>query len=83
MVVIKINVYEAKTHLSQYLHEAEAGTRVIICRRNVPVVELRPVQPARTEPRPIGLGKGLVKIDDRFFEPLPDDVVEGFEGSDR
>jgi len=81
--MIKVNVYEAKTHLSRYLDEAAAGNRVIICRRNVPVAELLPLQqtPLR-EPRSIGLGRGLVKIDERFFEPLPDDLLDGFEGSE-
>lgn len=32
------------------------------------------------EPRPIGLGKGLVEIPDSFFEPLPEDLLRLFEG---
>lgn len=38
-----INVHEAKTHLSSYLAEVEQGERVVICRRNKPIAELRPV----------------------------------------
>ena len=30
--------------------------------------------------RPIGLAKGQFKIPDSFFEPLPDDILDGFEG---
>ncbi len=38
----------------------------------------KPEPPA--EPRPIGLGKGLVEIPDSFFEPLPEDLLRLFEG---
>lgn len=30
--------------------------------------------------RPIGLAKGLVDIPVGFFEPLPDDILDAFEG---
>jgi hypothetical protein len=30
--------------------------------------------------RPIGLAKGQFEIPASFFEPLPDDVLSGFEG---
>ncbi|HBA66196.1 MAG TPA: hypothetical protein DCZ48_08480 [Methylococcaceae bacterium] len=30
--------------------------------------------------RPIGLAKGLVEIPKSFFDPLPDDVLDDFEG---
>ena len=32
------------------------------------------------EPRPIGLGKGLAEIPDSFFEPLPDELLDLFDG---
>ena len=40
----------------------------------------KPTPPA--EPRPIGLGKGLVEIPDSFFEPLPEDLLRLFEGKE-
>ena len=30
--------------------------------------------------RPIGLAKGQVEIPASFFEPLPDDILDAFEG---
>ena len=30
--------------------------------------------------RPIGLAKGVFQMPDSFFEPLPTDVLDGFEG---
>ena len=75
-----INVHEAKTHLSEYLAQVEAGETVVICRRNKPVAELRPVAPERKTPRPIGLAEGQVKILPEFFEPLDDELLNLFEG---
>ena len=30
--------------------------------------------------RPIGLAKGRLEIPDSFFEPLPDEMLDAFEG---
>ena len=52
---------------------------MILCRRNVPVAEIRPLPRPLTEPRPIGTDPELV-IPDSFFDPLPDDLLDAFEG---
>jgi len=82
MVMNKVNIHVAKARLSEYVDAVERGERVIICRRNRPVAELRPVGPTRTAPRPLGGAKGRLMVPVGFFEPLPDDVVDAFyEGS--
>lgn len=78
--MIKVNVHEAKTHLSEYLERVAGGEVVILCKRNVPVAELRAVSEPRTEPRPVGRAKGRFTVPDDFFEPLPEDLVAAFEG---
>ena len=80
MVMIVINIFEAKAKLSEYLELAASGERVLICKRNRPVAELRAVESPRTEPRPMGLAEGRFEVPDTFFEPLPDDVLDGFTG---
>lgn len=80
MIMKRVNVYDAKARLSEYLARVEAGETVVICRRNQPIAELRAVVPIRTEPRPIGLAKGLFEVPDSFHGPLPEDVITGFEG---
>jgi len=40
--MIKTNVAEIKARLSEYLDRALAGERIVICRHNKPVAELRP-----------------------------------------
>jgi prevent-host-death family protein len=75
----KVNVYEAKTHLSALIDRVAEGESIMICRRNVPTAELRPLPKPRRTRRPIGLVPGF-KIPASFFEPLPDEVIDAFEG---
>ncbi len=80
MIMIKINIHEAKTHLSRYLARLEEGERIVLCRRNVPVAELRPLPPRVTESRPVGVVEDL-SVPASFFDPLPDDLLDAFGGS--
>ena len=75
----KVNIAEAKALLSSLLDRAHSGETVVICRRNIPVAELRPVPMERTSRRRIGIDRGM-KIPDSFFEPLPAELIEAFEG---
>ena len=82
MVMLRINIHEAKTHLSRYLDRLRQGDVLVICKRNVPVAEVRAVPAARSKPRPLGRAKGEFELPEAFFEPLPDDVLKGFDGGD-
>ena len=78
----KINMHEAKTHLSHYIEEVEHGETVLLCRRNQPVAELRPLAAHRHKPRPIGLAKGKFKVPASFFEDLPEETLAQFRGEE-
>jgi prevent-host-death family protein len=77
--MIVINIHEAKAKLSEYLDAVASGERVVICKRNRPVAELRAVEQKRIAPRPLGLAKGQVSIPPSFFEPMPDEFLDAFE----
>ena len=77
--MIRVNVAEAKAHLSRYLESVEQGETVVLCRRNVPIAEIRALPRPAREPRPVGIDRGMT-IPDGFFEPLPDDLLVAFEG---
>jgi antitoxin (DNA-binding transcriptional repressor) of toxin-antitoxin stability system len=77
---ITLNMHEAKTHLSRHILRLKSGDRIILCRRNRPVAEIRPLPELSLEARPVGLGKGQARILPSFFEPLPEDVLDQFEG---
>ncbi len=76
-------VHQAKTNLSQLLADVEAGKEVVIARGKEPVARLVPMSPSHAidKPRRVpGLLKGIVHLDDSFFDPLPDDELALWEG---
>ncbi len=78
--MIKLNVHEAKTHLSHYLDRVAKGESIILCKRNVPIAEIRPIPPVRKSQRPVGLAKGKFQVSPEFFEPLPAEITNSFYG---
>lgn len=70
-MAITVNVQHAKTHLSELLAQVEAGEEVVIARRGTPVA----TQPAE---RPMGFVDYAVP--DSFFDPLPQDELDRWNG---
>jgi prevent-host-death family protein len=80
--MIRINVHEAKTQLSRYLERVERGEVILLCRRNVPIAEIRPATrpEPRKGPRPFGLYRGRIAIADDFDAPMGDaELAEWYE----
>ncbi len=69
-----VNVHEAKSQLFRLLAQVEAGEEIIIARNGKPVARLVSCQPKPK--RQFGSMKGLISIDERFFEPLPEEELE-------
>lgn len=78
MIMMKINIHDAKTHLSEYLAKLKEGETIILCKRNTPIAEIRLLPPPVRASRPIGLAKGVFQVPASFFEPLPEDILAGF-----
>jgi prevent-host-death family protein len=66
----KVNVHEAKTHLSRLLERAHAGEEIVISKGGEPYARLMPLN-GRQPKREAGTLKNLVEIGDAFFDPLP------------
>ena len=77
--MLKVNVFEAKARLSELMTKAIEGERVVICRRNEPLVELTPVGQLRADARPMGLARGRGSIPESFFDPMSEDELRAFE----
>ncbi len=75
--MLKVNINDFKAHLSEYL---ERGDTLLICRRNVPVAELRSLAVPVREARPIGLAAKQFKVPATFFDALPDDEIDALSG---
>ncbi len=76
--MVTVNVHEAKTNLSRLLALVEAGEEVIIARNGKPVARLVGVQ--KRGKRQFASMKGLIKLDDRFFDSLPEEELAAWEG---
>ena len=74
-----VNIHEAKSRLSELLRRVAAGEEVVIARAGKPVARLLPFD-TPPAPRVPGTAKGLISIGDDFDEPLPEGVLEEFEG---
>ena len=71
-----VNLYDAKTNLSELVDRAAAGEEILIAKAGTPVARLVPL---RVRERMPGRGKGTLKIADDFNAPLPADVIRDFE----
>jgi prevent-host-death family protein len=78
VVVMTLNLYEAKTQLSALVDDAAAGAEIIIAKNGKPMAKLVPyrVKPQRKP----GRLKGKIWMSKDFDAPMPD-VVEAFENS--
>jgi len=75
----KVNIYEAKTRLSQLVEEAASGRDVVIARAGRPVARLTRL--AKTDgKRRLGVLDGRFRIPEDFNRPLPEEVRRAFEG---
>jgi antitoxin (DNA-binding transcriptional repressor) of toxin-antitoxin stability system len=76
----KVNIQEAKTHLSRYVDRVAQGEVIVVCRHNQPVAELRAVgtAPARRA-RVAGLLKGQIQWEAGTFAPLTDEELAEFD----
>ena len=72
-----VNVHEAKTHLSRLLDQAHAGQEIILAKGGKPYARLMPLAAAPVLRQPGGLPG---RVDDAFFEPLPDSELDAWEG---
>jgi len=70
VVIMLINIADAKARLSELIDAAARGERVTICNRNEPVAELRAVEPVRKTPRDLSPMFPDWTIDPAFFSPI-------------
>jgi len=77
-----VNTHEAKTQLSRLLRRVAAGEEITIANRGIPVARLVPVSTTRPK-RKLGMYGDTIKIADDFDAPLPDEILDAFEGRQR
>jgi prevent-host-death family protein len=77
-----VNIHAAKTHLSRLIDQAAGGEEIVIARAGRPVAKLVPLTEAPQKPkRVLGLMAGRIRLSEDFDAPLPDEVLDAFEGN--
>ena len=76
---MKATLEDIESGPAEYLHRVLDGETIVVYQGKRAVAEIRPV--AETEKlRPVGLAEGEFVVPDDFDEPLPDDLLDAFEG---
>ena len=75
-----INIHAAKTQLSRLVDQAAAGEEIVIARAGKPVARLVPLAPPAPQKRVLGRMAGRLVAHADFDAPLPDDLLDEFEG---
>ena len=73
------SVTEAKAQFSKLVRRVAAGEEITITKQGVPVARLVPVE-AKKGKRRLGFYEGKLTIPGDFDAPLPDDILDAFEG---
>ena len=79
MAVRTVNIHAAKTQLSRLVEDAAKGEEIVIAKAGKPVARLVALADVRPKRRLGGLA-GKVQIPEDFDAPLPDDILDAFEG---
>lgn len=76
-----VNVHEAKTHLSRLLKRVQSGEEIVLAKNGHPIARLVPL-PGAPKRRVPGSARGQFTMSDDFDAPLPDDILDAFEGKE-
>ncbi len=74
-----VNIHQAKTNLSKLIDAVMHGEEIIIAKAGKPAAKLVPIITTKPKRKP-GALKGKIKIAKDFNAPLPDDLLDQFEG---
>jgi len=75
-----INIAAAKARLPELVERAARGEEIVLARAGKPKARLVPLADGRKALRVPGKGKGRLRMSRDFDAPLPDDVLDAFEG---
>lgn len=74
-----VNIHAAKTQLSRLVDDAAKGEEIIIAKAGKPVARLAPLA-GTPRKRLLGTLAGKIHVSEDFDAPLPDDILDAFEG---
>ena len=74
-----VNIHAAKTQLSRLVEAAAAREEIIIAKSGKPMARLGPLAGLQQKRR-LGILAGKLRVPEDFDAPLPERVIEAFEG---
>jgi prevent-host-death family protein len=80
--MIKLNIHEIKNQLSKYIELVEAGATVVVCKRNVPVAEIRPIEHKKKRMPKLGWAEGRSVPPKSFHESMSKEDLRLWEGDE-
>jgi antitoxin (DNA-binding transcriptional repressor) of toxin-antitoxin stability system len=80
--MIKANLYEIKTQFSKYVELIEGGETVVICKRNVPVAEIRPIVVKQKKQPELGWAQGKFEVPSKIRDLSKEDLLQ-WEGDEK
>ena len=78
--VVQVNVDDIQHDLLTYLQLVEDGQTLVIVKTGKPIAEIKPVLSNPKKLRPFGLCAGEFTVPDDFDDPLPEHILQEFEG---
>jgi prevent-host-death family protein len=76
-----VDIHAAKAQFSQLVDAAAAGEEILIAKSGKPVALLGPLT-GRHGKRKLGTLAGKLRVPEDFDAPLPDEILDAFEGRD-
>ncbi|NEP83554.1 MAG: type II toxin-antitoxin system Phd/YefM family antitoxin [Okeania sp. SIO3B3] len=77
--MLNVTIDEIQSDPLKYLRLVEEGETVVIIRSEQAIAEIRPIASSKNL-RPFGLCAGEFTVPDDFDAPLPEDMLDAFEG---
>ena len=79
-MTLQVNIEEILKNFSDYLQQVEYGRVILITKSGKAIAEITPVTSDSKSLRPFGLCAGEFTVPDDFDAPLPESILEMFEG---
>jgi antitoxin (DNA-binding transcriptional repressor) of toxin-antitoxin stability system len=76
---MKATLEQVENGAAEYFHRVIGGETIVVYQGERPIAEIRPMTETETL-RPVGLAAGKFIVPDDFDDPLPDEILDAFEG---
>jgi prevent-host-death family protein len=79
---MKLNLHEVKDQFSKYIEMVESGETIVVCKRNIPVAEIRPIEKKEKRIPILGSGASRGKTLKAFQEAMTEAELRLWENGD-